>query len=159
MLSEAVSIARSRQSSALDPSFSNTCQSSASAEPTAFQISVSAGGDVYSGGNSSGLSEEHPTISRTGKTKACSHCGSEVRELIILILKSISLSPVPIRVSERLLWVAISSGRRYLILMRFDGQRFNHFIKPWAEMILAGLPALEKPYVLLEYLGHIVATS
>ena len=69
MLVEALSMARSRQSSAVGPSFSNTCQSSSLAALTVSHRAVCAGGGVYSGARSTGLSDVHPAASRVSNSK------------------------------------------------------------------------------------------
>ena len=91
MLSEALSIARSRQSKAPGPSFSKPCQFPPAALPTVSQIAVCAGGGVYSGGSSIGFNDEQPATNRAKKIRQYDHRAGVVRELVIFIMKSMSL--------------------------------------------------------------------
>ena len=91
MLSEALSIARSRQSKAPGPSFSKPCQFPSAALPTVSQIAVCAGGGVYSGGSSIGFNDEQPATNSARKIRQYCQRADAVRELVIFILKSTSL--------------------------------------------------------------------
>ena len=62
-------MARSRQSSAVSPSFSNTCQSCSLAALTVSQKAVWVGGGVYSAARSTGFSEVHPAANRESNNK------------------------------------------------------------------------------------------
>ena len=92
ILSEALSIARSRQSKAVGPSFSKPCQFPPAASLTASQIAVCAGGGVYSGVSSIGSNDEQPATNRARKTRQYGHRAGAVHDLFKFILKSISLS-------------------------------------------------------------------
>ena len=77
-------MARKRQSSAVGPSFSRTCLSLLEASVRASQMTECAGGGVYSGACSIGLSDEQPAPNTAGTI-------SQVRRRAILIPVSVNL--------------------------------------------------------------------
>src|SRR6056300_1417528 len=91
MLVEALSMARSRQSSAVGPSFSNTCQSCSLAALTLSQRAVCAGGGVYSGASSIGLSDVHPAA-KTVRTNIV-RCHAAIADNLLLVIEFISPPP------------------------------------------------------------------